>query len=136
TVVFVDVGEIVLRGLKTGADSGQLALKAALPEILPDMEGEYPWILTIMHSDLEETDAALELVRNFWAGPTGVYPNSGRFTDGYGWDHRTVCTPGEFVRHAQVWTDQGVGFIGGCCGIGPDHIRALANRDSCLDARQ
>jgi S-methylmethionine-dependent homocysteine/selenocysteine methylase len=125
TVVFDDQGEVVLRGLKTGARDGCQALKTALPDVLLDMEGDYPWILTIMHSDLAETDAALEVVRERWAGPIGIYPNAGKFVQGHGWDHRKICTPDEFVQRAMAWAAQGAGFIGGCCGIGPDHIQAL-----------
>ncbi|MEM8690214.1 MAG: homocysteine S-methyltransferase family protein [Pseudomonadota bacterium] len=126
TVVFDEDRRPVMRGLKTGTSTGQLSLEAALPPLLTQMEGDYPWILTLMHSDLDETDAALDVVRSHWDGPIGVYPNSGKFTDGYGWDHRAICTPQEFSAHASAWADAGAAFIGGCCGIGPDHIRAFA----------
>lgn len=128
TVVFDEDKRPVLRGLKTGsAGAQQVLLEEALPPIVAGMADSYPWILTVMHSDLEETDAALKLIREHWAGPVGIYPNSGKFTDGYGWDHRTVCSADDFVQHAKGWAAAGAGFIGGCCGIGPDHIRALAN---------
>lgn len=126
TVVSDAAGRIVLRGQHTGAGRGQVPLEAALPRLLAEMSAAYPWVLTVMHSDLEETSGALEMVRAHWPGPVGVYPNSGRFTDGYGWDHRTVCTPDAFADCARRWAAPGLGFIGGCCGIGPDHIRALA----------
>ncbi|MEM1197775.1 MAG: homocysteine S-methyltransferase family protein [Pseudomonadota bacterium] len=130
TVVFDEDRRPVMRGLKTGSGSGQLSLEEALPPLLSQMEGDYPWILTVMHSDLDETDAALELVHAHWDGPIGVYPNSGKFTDGYGWDHRAICTPQEFTEHANAWAVAGAGFIGGCCGIGPDHIHAFAKARS------
>ncbi len=126
TVVFDEDRRPVMRGLKTGRSSGQLSLDEALPLLLAQMEGDYPWILTVMHSDLDETDAALDVVRAHWDGPFGVYPNSGKFTDGYGWDHQAICTPQEFTEHATAWAAAGAAFIGGCCGIGPDHIRAFA----------
>ncbi len=34
--------------------------------------------------------------------------------------------PGEFARHGKKFASLGVGFIGGCCGSTPEHIRALA----------
>ena len=36
-----------------------------------------------------------------------------------------IITPEAYVRHAQLWVAAGATIVGGCCGIGPDHIRAL-----------
>jgi len=33
----------------------------------------------------------------------------------------------EYVAHARRWLDAGARMIGGCCGTGPDHVRALVN---------
>ena len=30
------------------------------------------------------------------------------------------------LQKARTWVDEGAQIIGGCCGIGPEHIRALA----------
>jgi methionine synthase I (cobalamin-dependent) len=32
------------------------------------------------------------------------------------------------LAEAERWVADGVQVIGGCCGIGPDHIRLLAER--------
>ena len=56
--------------------------------------------------------------------PFGVYPNlaqpspSGRSED---------CSPEQFAAHAAAWCRAGARIIGGCCGTGPDHVRALAH---------
>ncbi len=34
----------------------------------------------------------------------------------------------DFARQAQGWLEMGVQLIGGCCGIGPEHIRLLKER--------
>ncbi|MCH1550186.1 MAG: homocysteine S-methyltransferase family protein, partial [Pseudomonadales bacterium] len=34
-------------------------------------------------------------------------------------------TDEEFRAYAVIWREQGAQIIGGCCGIGPQHIRAL-----------
>ena len=56
--------------------------------------------------------------------PILVQPNAGipRMEDG-----RTYFDvgPEEFARWAQVFLDDGVGLLGGCCGTTPDHIAAL-----------
>jgi len=35
-------------------------------------------------------------------------------------------SPDDYVAKARAWVDEGAQIIGGCCGIGPEHIRALA----------
>jgi len=36
-------------------------------------------------------------------------------------------TPGEYLQQAITWAERGAQLIGGCCGTGPGHIRALAD---------
>ena len=33
-----------------------------------------------------------------------------------------------YLRHAEDWVERGASIVGGCCGIGPSHIAALAGR--------
>lgn len=35
--------------------------------------------------------------------------------------------PEEYLVHAKTWADAGADVIGGCCEVGPDHIRVLAD---------
>ena len=36
-------------------------------------------------------------------------------------------TPEAYAAHAERWvTEQGASIVGGCCGVGPRHMRALA----------
>lgn len=37
-----------------------------------------------------------------------------------------TLTPDEFVHHVPALIDAGANIIGGCCGIGPEHIRKLS----------
>ena len=39
---------------------------------------------------------------------------------------RADLTPDSYLVWAKKWQQQGATLIGGCCGIGPDHIKALA----------
>ncbi|WP_020674664.1 homocysteine S-methyltransferase family protein [Geopsychrobacter electrodiphilus] len=41
---------------------------------------------------------------------------------------RTDLTPSAYLHWAQQWRDEGATLIGGCCGIGPDHIAMLAEQ--------
>jgi homocysteine S-methyltransferase len=54
-----------------------------------------------------------------------VYPNSG---EAYNASTKTwlgTSDPDLFVEMAKEWIDMGADIIGGCCRIGPDHIRKL-----------
>ncbi len=44
------------------------------------------------------------------------------------WQFVDVMPPDEFVAHALGWLRQGVQVLGGCCGLGPEHIRLLRER--------
>ena len=106
-----------------------------LDEILPMViEAADPQntILSIMHSDFEVTDAALQVLQRYWQGPVAIYPNSGHFVD-LRMQFDTVCSAPEFRDAAQRWIDSGVQIVGGCCGLGPTHIAAL---NEVLEARQ
>ena len=81
-------------------------------------------ILSIMHSEADVTDAALEILKQYWEGPFAIYPNSGQFVDLH-MQFDTVCSVEDFQRSANRWIKAGVQIVGGCCGIGPSHIEAL-----------
>jgi S-methylmethionine-dependent homocysteine/selenocysteine methylase len=39
--------------------------------------------------------------------------------------HRHDLTPAKYVEFAMAWVAQGATIVGGCCEVGPAHIRAL-----------
>jgi homocysteine S-methyltransferase len=85
-------------------------------------------VVTIFHSPIAATDAALPLVRSHWKGPIGIYPEAER--KDYVVVHRDAnepdhVSPEEFVAKAKDWVSRGVQIIGGCCGIELEHIRPL-----------
>lgn len=81
-------------------------------------------VMGIMHSDLNLTKPCLEIVKKYWDGPLSAYPNSGYF-EMPNWQFVDIIAPDKFVAEAQQWVDAGVQVVGGCCGIGPEHIRLL-----------
>ena len=84
-------------------------------------------ILSIMHSEADATDAALPLLQEYWSGPIAIYPNSGQFVDLH-LQFDEVCSATEFEQAAERWLQAGVQIVGGCCGIGPAHIRRLGGK--------
>ena len=82
--------------------------------------------VTVMHAKPEVTLDAIDIIRRHFAGPVGVYAETG------GWQPPNWVfdglTAAEYLEQAITWADHGARLIGGCCGVGPDHIRALADR--------
>jgi homocysteine S-methyltransferase len=84
-------------------------------------------LLAVMHSEVGDTGPAIEVAKRHWSGPLAAYPESGHFVMP-SWQFVDVMPPDEFVAHALGWLRQGVQVLGGCCGLGPEHIRLLRER--------
>ena len=78
----------------------------------------------IMHSNVDDTTLGIEALKKYWDGPIGVYPNCGYFQRP-SWQFIDIIEPVLFQGYAQKWKDSDVQIIGGCCGIGPEHIAVL-----------
>ena len=79
----------------------------------------------IMHTRVEDTAPALNVLRQHWSGPLMAYAETGRLVlpD---WRYEEVSSPREYASEIKGWIDDyGVQIVGGCCGTGPEHIRAL-----------
>jgi methionine synthase I (cobalamin-dependent) len=84
-----------------------------------------PEVMSIMHTSPNDTDEALVVLRKYWSGPMGTYPECGYFK-APDWQFVDVITPSDLVQKSHDWGKLGVTIFGGCCGMGPDHIHALA----------
>ena len=67
----------------------------------------------------------LSWLRDFTDMPLGVYPNLGYFTNA-GWRFETDITGEKYAEMALHWREEGAQIIGGCCGVGPEHIAAAS----------
>ena len=77
-----------------------------------------------MHTEVQLVPDSLDVVRAVWNGTLGAYPDVGDWTPP-NWVFRDV-DPAEFAARAIGWVSHGATIVGGCCGIGPEHIAALA----------
>ena len=112
-------------GLYAGED---VPLDEALPSIVESAPGGLRLIVTVMHSTPEDTGPALTVVRSCWDGEVAAYPNTGAHNNSGGWDWTDAQTPDAFADSCEQWAAQGVRIVGGCCGYGPEHIRAMSVR--------
>lgn len=80
----------------------------------------------IMHTAIPAVGPCLEIIRRHWPGPLMAYPDSGHFRMPE-WVFEDIITPSAFAGIARQWRKVfGVAIVGGCCGLGLDHIRELA----------
>jgi S-methylmethionine-dependent homocysteine/selenocysteine methylase len=81
--------------------------------------------VTVMHVAPGVALEAAEIIKARFGGPIGVYAESGAWAAPE-WIFGGM-TPDQYLREATAWAEGGVQLIGGCCGIGPEHIRVLAD---------
>jgi homocysteine S-methyltransferase len=80
--------------------------------------------MNIMHTPVPDVNAALNIVRKHWDGPVGVYPDSGYFIMP-NWQFVDLIEPPDLAEATKRWVGEGVRMVGGCCGLGPEHIAAM-----------
>ncbi len=80
---------------------------------------------------VESIAAGLPILNGLTDKPIGAYANAfGRLPSDYVMGEsklgqRTDLDPEAYLHHVRDWYDLGARILGGCCGIGPDHIRAI-----------
>ena len=92
--------------------------------LVKSLAGYPSMMMNIMHTPIPDVDEALSIVKQYWNGPLGIYPESGYFTMP-NWQFVDVIEPDDLAGLAQNWIDDGARMVGGCCGLGPAHIAAL-----------
>ena len=79
----------------------------------------------MMHSVRDVTEDAVRVMHKTFSGPVGAYPNAG-YWERPNWAFVDQMTPDEYLADAKRWVEAGAAIVGGCCGVGVEHIRALA----------
>ncbi len=74
---------------------------------------------------VDMVSGTLPWLRDFTDLPLGAYPNLGRYLDPQ-WKFDESVTPDDYADMALMWRAEGAQILGGCCGVGPDHIQAMA----------
>lgn len=83
-------------------------------------------VFGIMHSNIQAIAPGLEIMRSYWDGPLMAYPDSGTFSMP-DWIFKDIIAPADLVELSRGWRESyGVNVLGGCCGLGLEHIQALA----------
>jgi len=80
----------------------------------------------VMHTPSNLVSEALSTIRKAFTGPTYAYPDSGTFEMPH-WKFDDVIEPEDFATFVSEWKANGLGAVGGCCGLTPDHIRPVSH---------
>ena len=84
-----------------------------------------PDAIGIMHTPSNLITDCDAIIAGQFDGPRMAYPDSGYFKMP-SWQFEDIIPPDEFAAFASEWKSAGVQIIGGCCGLSPEHIKAIA----------
>lgn len=84
-------------------------------------------LLNIMHTEVKDVPSALDVVAANWNGMVGVYAHSGIFIDPH-WIFNDTISTSDYASAAQEWLNRGIQVVGGCCGVGLEHIQAVSQK--------
>jgi homocysteine S-methyltransferase len=81
---------------------------------------------------------ALEILRNTrqMTAPLAAIPNAGVLSQRDGRIYMPPATPAYLARFARLTAELGASLVGGCCGTGPEHVRAMAEAVAGLTPRR
>lgn len=79
----------------------------------------------VMHTPANIIDNAVEVLKINYSGPIFSYPDSGYFKSP-NWQFENIISEASLLQFARDWLKTGVQIFGGCCGLSPNHIKALS----------
>ena len=121
----------------TLADDGSSKLRSgeSIADAFRAVEPYAPDAFLFNCTDPQAITLGLTELRELTDKPIGGYPNSFHVPQGWTLDNdisvvrRDLCMH-EFVGLAEKWRSMGATIIGGCCGIGPSHLKAFSSQVS------
>ena len=116
----------VMHGIEESSEAAHAAeTYGPLAEAVREIMSVGGSAVLMMHSVRDVTEDAVEVMRTTWSGPVGAYPNAGYWTRP-NWTFVDQVPPDVYLADARRWVEAGAAIVGGCCGVGVEHIRALA----------
>ena len=120
-----DTGAVML-GIEESSEASHVAeTYGPLAEAVREIMSVGGSAVLMMHSVRDVTEDAVSVMRTNYSGPVGAYPNAGYWTRP-NWAFVDQVSPDQYLADARRWVEAGAGIVGGCCGVGVEHIRALA----------
>ena len=129
-----DTGAVML-GIEESREATYIAeTYGPLAEVVREIAAAGASAVLMMHSVRDVTEDAVKVMHANWSGPVGAYPNAGYWTRP-NWAFVDQVSPDEYLADARRWVESGAAIVGGCCGVGVEHIRALAEGLEGLPSR-
>ena len=120
-----DSGQLFLGIEESRIDSHRPLAHQELGEAIDNIMDTAGSALLVMHSTVDTTLPALQLMQSHYDGLRGAYPNAGYWLRPE-WAFVDQISPQNYLERARKWLDTGARIVGGCCGIGPELIAALS----------
>ena len=114
---------VMYSGNTDDEDDRTLDLADVLEAVLPGGAA----MAAIVHTKPPAMGPSLDPLFAHWSGPVAAYPDSGGWV-WPNWVFEDVITPEALLGEAQGWLDRGVRVLGGCCGLGPEHIALMREK--------
>ena len=115
-----------MHGIEEGGEGGTVVeTYGPLEEAVREFMSLGGSAVLMMHSVRDVIEDAVEALRSTWPGPVGAYPKAGYWTRP-NWTFVDQVSPEEYLADAGRWVEAGATIVGGCCEVGVEHIRALA----------
>jgi len=117
-------------------DGTKLRSGENLKDVRPMLDRHQPDAILINCSRPEAVSKGVEIISKF-GFKFGAYANGfARISNGFLQDSPTVdvleqrqdMSPNHYAEFAMDWVALGATIVGGCCEVGPDHIKELAQR--------
>ena len=120
-----DTGAVML-GIEESSEADHVAeTYGPLAEAVREFMSIGGSAVLMMHSLRDVTEDAVKIMRATYSGPVGAYPNAGYWTRP-NWTFVDQVSPQAYLADARRWVEAGAAIVGGCCGVGVEHIRVLA----------
>jgi S-methylmethionine-dependent homocysteine/selenocysteine methylase len=119
-----DTGLPVWLSMQVGR--ADVASNPELPERIAQLDTRALDALLLNCAHPTELSGAVRLLSQVTRIPLGVYPRLGRQGEGR-WEFDPTVGPLEFAEWARAFRREGACILGGCCGVTPEHLSALAD---------
>lgn len=95
-----------------------------IDEVIRMAEGEGVSVLLVNCASTTNIEISVSYLNENTKLPFGGYANNGIFDDEFGWRFEGELELTKFSSHINKLLSLGADVLGGCCGIGPEHIKS------------
>lgn len=128
-----ETGLPVFLGICNVKEDGTMLYGEKFTDLAKALKGHRVDGILLMCSMPPAISASLPVLRKAFGGPIGAYaelgyeenPEFGKPGEQFFVISNRGYTPKRYAEFARQWKEMGAQVIGGCCGTGPEHIRAV-----------